>query len=246
MQQLDILAIAAHPDDVELSASGILHSHSVQGYKTGILDLTQGELGSKGSVALRYKEAHASSKVLGLQVRDNLQLADGFFENNKANQLLLISKIRAYQPKIVLINAPHDRHPDHGKGAKLAQDACFLSGLIKIETQDANGKKQVPWRPKRIYHYIQDTFIEPDFIIDISNSWAAKLQSIQCFESQFSNVNINEPATYISQNTFLQSIEARAILLGKQIGAPYGEGLLKCEASIGVKNLFDLSLPEFS
>jgi N-acetylglucosamine malate deacetylase 1 len=243
--KLDILAFAAHPDDVELACSGILMHHKLLGKTTGIIDLTEGELGSRGTVLTRAKEAKASSKVLQLDARENLKMADGFFENNKINKLKIIEKIRQYQPEIILINAPHDRHPDHGRAAKLLQEACFLSGLLKIETK-YKGKKQLHWRPKRAYHYIQDTFIEPDLIVDISDSFEAKLASIQCFETQFYNKDAKGPQTYISSDGFIEAVKARALDMGKRIGVKYGEGLLKCEASLGINNLFELVLPKIS
>jgi N-acetylglucosamine malate deacetylase 1 len=244
--KLDILAFGAHPDDVELSCSGILHSHVQQGKKVGIIDLTEGELGSRGTVETRYEEAAAASIVLGLSARANLKMRDGFFTNDEAHQLLVIAQLRKYQPEIVLINAPHDRHPDHGKGAQLLKDACFLSGLVKISTKDDDGTEQKPWRPKRVFHYIQDSFIEPDFIVDISNSFEAKINSIKCYNTQFYSNSADGVQTYISGKNFLDSIEARCKLLGKRIGKSYGEGLLKCEASLGLTSLFDIVLPEIS
>jgi bacillithiol biosynthesis deacetylase BshB1 len=244
--KLDILAFAAHPDDAELSCSGILHAHTLQGKAVGIVDFTEGELGSRGTVETRRAEAKLSSDILGLAVRDNLQFADGFFVNDKAHQLRVIAAIRQYQPEFVLINAPHDRHPDHGRGAQLARESCFLSGLLKIETTDATGNIQAPWRPKRVFHYIQDSYIEPDIIIDISKSWEAKLASIRAFSTQFFDGTGEGPKTYISGEKFLKGIEARAIELGKRIGVAYGEGLIKSEASLGLTSLFDLVLPEIS
>jgi N-acetylglucosamine malate deacetylase 1 len=244
--KLDILAFGAHPDDVELSCSGILYSHVQQGKKVGVVDLTEGELGSRGTVQTRYAEAEAASKVLGLSARVNLKMRDGFFTNDEAHQMLIIAQLRKYQPDIVLINAPHDRHPDHGKGAQLLKDSCFLSGLVKIETKHENGEKQAPWRPKRVFHYIQDSFIEPDIIIDISSSFEAKIESIKCYTTQFYSTSEDGVQTYISGKNFLESIEARSIVLGKRIGKRYGEGLLKCEASLGLTSLFDLVLPEIS
>jgi N-acetylglucosamine malate deacetylase 1 len=243
--KLDILAIAAHPDDAELSCSGILFHHKLQGKKIGILDLTQGELGSRGTIATRKKEAALASKVLQLDVRENLKMQDGFFEINKTNQLKIIEKIRLYQPEIVLINAPYDRHPDHGKGARLAQDACYLSGLLKIETKYKN-KVQKHWRPKRVFHYMQDTFIEPDFLIDISDSMQAKLDSVKCYKTQFLASDKSGVQTYISSDSFFDTITARCIELGKRIGVKYAEGLIKCESSIGLNDLFDMVLPKIS
>jgi N-acetylglucosamine malate deacetylase 1 len=244
MIKLNILAFAAHPDDTELACSGILHSHIQMGYNAGVIDLTQGELGSRGTIETRYAEATKASKLLGLSVRENLQLPDGFFENNKENQLKIIHAIRKYQPEIILMNAPKDRHPDHGKGAQLVKDAAFLSGLIKIETISDTGEAQHPWRPKKAFHYIQDMYLEPDVIIDISESWEAKIKAIKCFETQFfTTTNANEPETYISKNGFLDSIEARAKEFGKRIGVKYGEGLIVSGQNLGLKDLFYQVLP---
>jgi N-acetylglucosamine malate deacetylase 1 len=243
--KINILAFAAHPDDAELACSGILMHHKLLGKTTGIIDITQGELGSRGTIATRAAEAKKSSAILKLDARENLKMPDGFFENNKANKLKIIQKIRQYQPDVVLINAPHDRHPDHGKAAKMVQEACFLSGLLKISTT-YKGKAQAHWRPKRMYHYIQDTFIEPDIIVDISDSFEAKIASIQCFTTQFYNKDGKGPETYISSDGFLEAVSARSINLGRRIGVKYGEGLLKCEASLGLNNLFDLVMPKIS
>jgi N-acetylglucosamine malate deacetylase 1 len=244
MNKLNILAFAAHSDDTELACSGILHSHIQMGYKVGVIDLTEGELGSRGTIETRYTEAANASKLLGLNVRDNLQLADGFFENNKQNQLKIIQAIRKYQPEIILMNAPKDRHPDHGKGAQLVKDAAFLSGLIKIETFSKSSELQQPWRPKKAFHYIQDMYLEPDLIIDITESWDAKINAIKCFETQFFSANLNDgPETYISKNGFLDSIEARAKEFGKRIGVKYGEGLIISGQNLGLKDLFHQVLP---
>jgi N-acetylglucosamine malate deacetylase 1 len=244
--QLDLLAFGAHPDDVELACAGTIYKHLQLGFKVGIVDLTQGELGSRGTAETRKQESDAASKLLGLTIRDNLGLEDGFFENNKANQLKVIKALRKYRPNIVLINAPTDRHPDHGKGALLLKDACFLSGLIKIETFD-NEQNQAPWRPKKVFHYIQDQFIEPSLVIDISNEFNIKMQAIQCYGTQFlSKDNDGGPTTYISTGGFMEGLKARAIDLGKRIGVSYGEGFINVGSSIGLNSLFDQVLPDLT
>ena len=243
--KVKILAFGAHPDDVELSCSGLLAKHKILGDKIAIVDLTKGELGSRGTIKTRKQEAEIATKILDIDVRENLGFEDGFFENNKKNQLKVIEKIRTYQPDIVLCNATNDRHPDHGKGAQLIVDACFLSGLIKIETTN-NGKKQLPWRPKRVFHYIQDLYLEPQFIIDISKVWELKKASILAYSSQFnaSKSKSKEPQTYISGDTFIQSIEQRAALLGKRIGVRFGEGFIVSKQSLGFQDLSSIILPE--
>lgn len=236
--KLDILAFAAHPDDTELGCAGTLALHISKGYKVGVIDLTRGELGTRGSAEIRDKEAEASAKLLGLAVRDNLKFADGFFSNDKSHQLAIIRAIRKYQPKMVLANAPSDRHPDHGKAAELVRDACFLSGLAKINVSD--GEDELPaWRPAVVYHYIQSNYLTPDFIVDVSDHWSTKEQAIKCFASQFYDPKSKEPATFISSPDFLEFIVSRAKELGHSIGAKYGEGFIKIK-NIGVSNLFDL------
>ena len=186
--KLDILVFASHPDDAELSCSGTIASHVAKGKKVGIVDLTRGELGTRGSVELREKEALAASKILGLKVRENLELADGFFEVNKESLLKVANCIRKYQPDIILANAINDRHPDHGKGAKLVEEACFYSGVKRVVTVNAF----TPWRPTALYHYIQSDYIEPDLIVDISDFWHIKEKSIRAFKSQFFDPNSRE------------------------------------------------------
>jgi bacillithiol biosynthesis deacetylase BshB1 len=216
--KLDILVMAAHPDDAELAVSGTIVDAVAKGKKVGIVDFTRGELGTRGTPEIRLAESAEATKILGIQVRENLGLADGFFQNDRESQLKLIEVIRKYQPDIVLANALEDRHPDHGKGAALAIDACFLSGLRKINTG-------LPaWRPKHVYHYIQDRYLEPDFVIDISAHWEKKEAAIRAFKSQFFDPSSNEPASYISSPDFLDFIEARAQEMGHKIGVKYGEG----------------------
>ncbi len=239
--KLDILAIAAHPDDIELSCSGTLIHHILQGKKVGVLDLTQGELGTRGTIETRYQEAKKSSEILQLAVRDNLKILDGFFKNDEETQVKLIHKIRKYQPEIILSNAIKDRHIDHERGSKLAEEASFLAGLIKIETYD-EGKVQEPWRPKQHYHYIQDEYIQPDFVVDITPYWDQKLASVQAFSTQFFTgepQNSKQPNTPISTPDFIYFLEARAREFGRSIGVKYGEGFTKVR-QLGVRNLFDL------
>lgn len=237
--KLDILALAAHPDDVELGCGGTLALHASLGQKVGIVDLTRGELGTRGTPELRAKEAAAAAEILGAAVRDNLGLKDGFFQNDPEHQLKVVRAIRKYRPAVVLANAITDRHIDHGKGAALAYDACFLSGLAKIETRDDDGMIQQPWRPLHVYHYIQSHYIVPDFVVDISKFWETKIEAIRAFKSQFYDPSNKEPDTYISSPAFLKMVESRAQELGHTIGATYGEGFT-VRRTPGVNSLFDL------
>ena len=238
MTKLDVLVFAAHPDDAELGCSGTIAAQIAQGNKVGIVDFTQGEMGTRGTPELRLQEAEDAAKILGLAARENMGFQDVFFKDDEEHQLKLIQVIRKYQPEIVLANAINDRHPDHGKGSSLASKACFMSGLTKIETfQD--GVMQPPWRPKFVYHYIQNNYIEPDFIVDISDFWEIKIKSIAAFGSQFYNPKSQEPASFISSPEFLPFIESRARELGHRINTKYGEGFT-VERFIGVSNLFDL------
>jgi bacillithiol biosynthesis deacetylase BshB1 len=223
--KLDILAFGAHPDDIELSCSGALLVEKLNAKKTGIIDLTKGELGTRGDAETRSKEAAASAKILQIDVRENLGMADAFFKNDEEHQRRIIYAIRKYQPEIILCNAPEDRHPDHGKGAQLLNDSAFLSGLRKIETTD-NGITQEIWRPKYVFNYIQDTYLTPDFIIDITPVMGQKLDSIKAFGTQFYNPTLDEPQTYISSPDFLEGIIYRAKMFGKMIGVPYAEGFI--------------------
>jgi len=236
--KLDILVMAAHPDDAELGAGGIILAHVAMGKKVGVVDFTEGELGTRGTAETRKIEAENASKILMLSARENLKLADGFFKNDKESQLKLIAVIRKYQPEIVIANAVTDRHIDHGKGSDLASDACFLSGLRKIETY-LDGEKQEIWRPKVVYHYIQDRYITPDFIFDITPYWDKKMEAIKAFNTQFHNPNLNEPQTTLSSPDFIHFLEGRARDLGRTIGTIFGEGF-SIERQIGIKNLFDL------
>jgi len=240
--KLHILAIGAHPDDVELGCTGTLINHIRKGQPAGVLDLTEGELGSRGTVESRYKEAQDSAAVLGLSVRHNLRMADGFFTNDREHQLKIIRVLRRYQPDIVLANALADRHPDHGRAGRLIADACFFSGLRKIETE-WDGHPQQPWRPRRVFHYIQDRFTEPDLIVDISDSFEQKMEAIRCFKTQFFNDDSGEPETYISNPSFLEKIRNRASQLGHRIGVKYGEGF-HTESALGVMDLDQLIYPD--
>lgn len=220
--KLDILAIGVHPDDVELGASGTLMKHIDMGYKVGILDLTQGELGTRGDAKTRMKEVAASSKILGVHVRENLGFEDGFFINDKAHQLEIVKIIRKYQPTILITNATYDRHPDHGRSAALSRDAWFYAGLRRIETK-LGGKKQEAFRPKAVYHYIQALHAEPDLVVDITAYYERKVQAIHAFKSQFYDPKSQEPKTFISSPEFLKFVEARAIHFGVPIGVKYAE-----------------------
>ncbi len=235
--KLDILAIAVHPDDVELGCAGTLMMEKLRNKKVGVIDLTQGELGTRGSVETRAIEAATASEIMQLDVRENLGMADGFFRNDETHQRLLIRYIRKYQPEIVLSNALDDRHPDHGRAGHLIKDACFLSGLRKIETTDEDDKPQQHWRPKYVFHYIQDRYYEPDFVYDITAVFDRKLDAIKAYSSQFhsSAYSSDEPQTYISTPGFLNSIIGRTAMFGKMIGVPYAEGF-RTEKMIGIDN----------
>jgi bacillithiol biosynthesis deacetylase BshB1 len=228
--KLDILAIGSHPDDVELGCSGTLINEIAKGKKVGIIDLTQGELGTRGTIETRYEEAANAGKIIGISVRENLKMRDGFFKNDEAHQLQLIQVIRKYQPEIVIGNILEDRHPDHGRAGWLTYDACFLSGLKQIKTNTAEGSDQEKWRPKMLLHYIQDRFTEPDIILDITEVWEKRVEAIQAYKTQFYTGATDGPQTYISSPDFMEALTARARLLGKRIGVKYAEGFLsqKC------------------
>lgn len=237
--KLDILVLAAHPDDAELGCGGVIAKHISLGYKVGVIDFTKGELGTRGTPETRHAEAAESAKILGLAIRENLGLKDGFFQNAQPEQLKVISAVRSHQPEIILASAIRDRHPDHGRGADLAYDSCFLSGLAKIKTVDSEGRDQMQWRPRAFYHYIQSEFVEPDFIVDISGFWETKMKSILAFKSQFNDPSSKEKETYISDPSFLRKLEARAIDFGHTIGVSHGEGFT-VRRHPGIKNLLDL------
>ena len=234
--KLDILAFGVHPDDVELGCSGTILAAIAEGKTVGIVDLTQGELGTRGNIQTRYQEAANAAAIMGVLVRENLKMADGFFQNDEAHQRLVIAAIRRFQPEIILCNAPEDRHPDHGRSAKLVADAAFLSGLRKIATT-FNGVLQDAWRPKYVFHYIQDRFIQPSFVIDITAHHHKKIEAILAYKTQFNSSETNEPQTYISSPQFLNTVKARALMLGKRIGVQYAEGFIS-EKVLGI-NSFD-------
>ncbi len=236
--KLDILAFGAHPDDVELGCSATLAKEVSLGKKVGIIDLTRGELGTRGSVAIRNTEAAMAAEILGVQVRENLDMRDGFFVNDESHQLRVIEMIRKYQPEMVLCNAIADRHIDHGKGSQLVSNACFLSGLTKIETHH-NGQKQAAWRPKMVYHYIQWQSIAPDFVVDVSAFMDVKMKAVQAYASQFYDPNSTEPVTPIASKNFLDSIEYRAMDLGRLVGVAFAEGFT-VERYLTVNSLTDL------
>ena len=236
--KIDILAIGIHPDDVELSCSGTIAKHIAFGKKVGILDLTQGELGTRGNAELRTKEANDAAIILGVSFRTQLNLKDCFFENNEENQKKIIEIIRKHQPEIILCNAISDRHPDHGRASKLVSDSSFYSGLIKIETHSDN-KIQKAWRPKAVYHYIQDQYIHPDFVIDISDFIDIKHKAIMAYSSQFYNPSSNEPETPISSKQFIESVNSKMSILGRDIGVKFAEGFT-VNRYPGINSLFDL------
>ena len=218
--KLDVLAFGAHPDDIELGCGGTLIKHIEQNYKVGIIDFTKGDLGTRGTAEIRLKEADIAGKAMGLSIRENLKFKDGFFQNDDFHKRELIKKIRLYRPEIVLTNAPSDRHPDHGRASQITIDACFLSGLEKIDTS------QQVWRPKAIYHYIQFNNLKPDFVVDISQYFERKIDVIKKYKSQFYDPNSKETETVISSKEFFDSIEYRAKDLGRQTFCEYAEGFV--------------------
>jgi len=239
MIKLDILVLSVHPDDAELGCAGTILKHIEAGKKVGIVDLTQGELGTRGSAEIRALEAAEAGRILGLSVRENIGIPDGFFENTREYQLKVIAAIRKYQPEIIITNAYHDRHPDHGRASELVEASAFLAGLRKVETFE-NGELQDAWRPGLVLHFIQDNYIQPDILVDITNHWDKKIESIYAYGSQFYNPNWEgEPQTYISSPEFIQIIEARAREFGKSIGVKYAEGFTS-KKILGVDSLFDL------
>lgn len=237
MMKLDILAVAVHPDDVELGCAGTLLMEKRNGKKTGVVDLTRGELGTRGTPELRAEEAAKAAVIMGLDARENLGMADGFFRNDELHQRLLIRAIRKYRPEIVLSNALEDRHPDHGRAGHLISESCFLSGLRKIETLDDEGRPQEHWRPKYVFHYIQDRYVQPDFVFDITPVFEAKLQAIKAYSSQFFSTGYGtaEPQTYISTPEFLDAIVGRHRMFGKMIGVAYAEGFTT-QKTVGIRN----------
>ncbi|RZK44227.1 MAG: bacillithiol biosynthesis deacetylase BshB1 [Pedobacter sp.] len=236
--KLDILVFAVHPDDAELGCSGTILKHIAEGKKVGLVDFTRGELGTRGTAETRDEEAKDSAVILGLHARENLKFRDGFFKNDEDHQLEVIKMVRKYRPEIILTNALHDRHPDHGRAGDLANDAIFLSGLIKIETQ-IDGVRQEAWRPRLVLQYIQDRYIKPDIIVDISDFFDQKIASIRAFKTQFDSPDESEPQTYISSPEFLEAVIGRSREFGKSIGATYGEGFTSRKV-LGVDSLFSL------
>jgi N-acetylglucosamine malate deacetylase 1 len=238
--KVDILAIGVHPDDIELCASGTLLRHLDMGFSIGLCDLTRGELGTRGNGDLRLKEAEAARKIFGEDVqRVNLGMADGFFVHNEEHIISIVKVIRQFQPEIVLCNAISDRHPDHGRASKLISDACFFAGLVKITTSNEDGSVQSAWRPKTVYHYIQDRNLKADFVVDISAYMDKKIETIMAYSSQFFNPDSDEPSTPISGLDFIEFIKAKNRTYARDIGAEYAEGFT-VERTIGVNNLFDL------
>jgi bacillithiol biosynthesis deacetylase BshB1 len=235
--KLDLLAFGVHPDDIELSCAGTLLVEKNNGKKVGIVDLTRGELGTRGTAETREEEAALSAKILGVDARENLDMADAFFRNDEENQRKIITVLRKYQPEIILCNSIEDRHPDHGRSAKLVADACFLSGLRKIETFEGN-KKQEVWKPKYVFNYIQDQYVSPNFVIDISDVIEKKLEAIKAFKTQFFNgkEKDGEPQTYISTPEFLESVINRTKMFGKMIGVKHAEGFVS-KKMIGISSL---------
>lgn len=239
MTKLDILVLAVHPDDAELGCAGTLLKHIAAGKTAGIVDLTRGELGTRGTAEIRDQEAAAAARILGLTVRENLALPDGFFQNTQEYQLKVIEVIRKFQPEIVITNAYYDRHPDHGRASDLVQTAVFLSGLRRIETF-FNGMQQEAWRPKHLFHFIQDTYIQPDFVVDVTEFWDKKVESLKAYGSQFYNPDWKgEPETYISSSDFFINTEARARELGRPIQAKFAEGFTSRKI-LGIESLFDI------
>lgn len=238
--KLDLLFIVAHPDDVELGAAGTILKHKKAGKTVGIIDLTRGELGTRGTAETRKQEAEDAAKILNLDMRGNLAIRDGFFKNDEEHQLKVIAAIRKYQPEIVITNAYHDRHPDHGRACDLVNDSCFLAGLQKIETQD-NGVAQKPHRPRLLLHLIQDTYIKPDIVVDVSEFMEQKMEAIRAYKTQFfvDGVNIDAPQTYISNPAFMDLIVGRTREFGRSINVDHAEAFLS-KKILGVDNLFDL------
>jgi bacillithiol biosynthesis deacetylase BshB1 len=238
--KLDILAIGAHPDDVELGCGATLAKEIANGKKVGIIDLTRGELGTRGTAETRDIESQGAAKILGVVVRENMEFADGFFVNDKHHQLEVIKMIRKYKPEIVICNTIDDRHIDHGKGSKLVSDACFLSGLLKIDTKDVNKDVwQEPWRPKQVYHYMQWKNIEPDMVVDVSGYMEIKMEAVLAYKTQFYDKTSKEPETLISSKNFTDSIKYRARDLGRLVGVEYAEGFT-VERYIAVDSLFNI------
>jgi bacillithiol biosynthesis deacetylase BshB1 len=238
--KLDILAFAAHPDDIEMSCGATIAKYTSMGKKAGIVDFTQGQMGTRGTPELRLQEALKAAEILNLAARENLGFEDIYFTNDIEHQLKVVEMIRKYKPEIVFANAESDRHPDHAKAAEVVKAAVFLSGLSKLSTKQ-DGQEQEPWRPKRIYHYIQSTMLEPDFILDVSDYWEQRNEAIYAFGSQVHNPNsgLKDEQTYISSPEFMLMLDARGKMLGQSIGVKYGEGF-RVNGNLGAKDLFSL------
>ncbi|WP_374949765.1 bacillithiol biosynthesis deacetylase BshB1 [Mucilaginibacter sp.] len=238
--KLDILVLPVHPDDAELGCAGVILKHIALGHKVGIIDLTRGELGTRGTAEIREQEAARAAEILGITIRENLELPDGFFTNTQEYQLKVISAIRKYQPDILITNAYHDRHPDHGRANELVETSAFLAGLRRIETT-MDGQLQTEWRPKQVLHFIQDRYIHPDILVDVTDYWDKKIESIYAYGSQFHNPDWNseEPQTYISSPEFIQIVEGRAREFGKSINVKYAEGFTSRKI-LGVDDLLEL------
>ena len=237
--KIDILAFGAHPDDVELSCGGTIHKSITQGKTVGIVDLTEGELGTRGDVKTRANESNNAADILGVNFRINLKMPDGFIIGSKQNQLKVIELIRKYKPEVVFCNSVDDRHPDHSKASTLVREACYLSGLIKIITKDSKGLVQDSWRPRAVYSYIQWKSLKPDFVVDISSSIDIKMDAVNCYKSQFYNPISSEPTTPISTKNFIESVRYRAADLGRLVHVDYAEGFTS-NRIIAVDSIFDL------
>lgn len=236
--KLDILVIAAHPDDAELSCGGTIISNVAKGRKVGIVDLTRGEMGTRGTPEIRLQEASEAADIMGVSVRINLEFEDVFFVNDRDHQLAIAAQVRRFQPDIVIANAVTDRHPDHGKGAALIAQACFIAGLKQVKTE-LEGEDQDAWRPRNVYHMIQSNFITPDFVVDVSDHWETKMEAVKAYKSQFFDPNSKEPETFISTPAFMNLIESRGVEMGQPVGFNYAEGFTVAKR-MGVKDLFDL------
>lgn len=236
---VDVLAIAAHPDDIEMTCAGTVLSLVAQGKTVAGVDLTRGELGTRGTPEIRLRESAEAARLMGLATRENMGFRDAFFQNDEAHQMALIPIIRRYRPEIVLTNAPDDRHPDHGRASELVVQACFYAGLRQINTVGKDGQPQEAHRPKFIYHFIQDRSLTPDFVMDVSRYWDQKIAAIRAYQSQFFNPDSPEPQSYISGEPFMKFLEARTREHGHRIGVEFGEGFIS-QRMLGVTDLFAL------
>ncbi len=236
--KLDILVIASHPDDAELGAGGTILSHTHQGHKVGILDLTEGELGTRGTPEIRKQEAKNAAELLGVSVRENVAFRDGFFANDESHQRALIQKIRQYKPELIITNAPSDRHPDHGRAAQLVKESAFYAGLRRIETQ-REGQSQEAWRPHMVYHFIQFYYHKPDLVVDIEPFIEQKMKALLAYESQFYNPDSNEPETILTSPQFFETLKGRWREMGANAHLNLAEGFVS-DRTISVDHLFQL------